>query len=46
MQIKTEHGTIGISNEVIAAVAGLGAAGYIVADERCHTGTPGVYRCV
>ena len=26
MQIKTEHGTIGISNEVIAAVAGLAAS--------------------
>ena len=26
MQIKTEHGIIGISNEVISAVAGLAAS--------------------
>ena len=30
-------------NQAFAAVAGLDAAGYIAADERCHTGTPGVY---
>lgn len=30
-------------NRPFASVAGLDAAGYIAADERCRTGTPGIY---